>query len=302
MKKIILLLAVAFVATSVNAQNLRSKNGERILPQAQDWAVGIDANPFFSYLKGLIGQGNNATAPSSNFLLNNQMITGKYFLESDVALRASLRIGTRASLQENSVIDRTVTGAPTYPNLPLMRQNSMRMKGTTAGLSFGVEKRRGDTRLQGYYGAELGFIISTSRDVFKYGNPLSVSSTNPVGIDVQDEFAGANNITNDTYGNVARITERNNGGYTAIGLRTFVGAEYFIFPKISIGGEFGWGIGYQSSKENSVTLESIDNSLPAVGTQVLTDPVPRKNSFRLDTDNNNSMFGPAGSIRLNLHF
>ncbi len=301
MKKLTTLALLVFLAASLNAQNIRSKNGERVLPQAEDWSIGIDANPFFSYMKGLIGQGNNATAPSTNFLLNNQMITGKYFLESDLALRASLRIGTRSGNNMNKVSDRAATGTTTYPTVPPMRQNEWQQRGTTFGLALGVEKRRGNTRLQGYYGGEVGFISMSSKDEFTYGNALSTSSTNPVVINTNDDaFAGANNITSDTYGNDARILDRNNGSTFGFGVRGFIGAEYFVLPKISIAGEFGWGIGYEKTSNGSTTMESIDASLPATGTQTLD--AGENSSFVLDTDNNNSLFGPAGSIRINLHF
>ncbi len=303
MKRVLLILTATFMVASVNAQNLRSKDGERILPQAQDWAIGIDANPFFSYLKGLIGQGNNATAPSVNYLLGNQMITGKYFLESDMAVRASLRIGVRSNNRINMVADRTVTGVPTFPAVPAMVENEMQMRGSTLGLSAGIEKRRGSTRLQGYYGAELGFMTNRNSQEFNYGNSLSTSTSKPVNTDASDEFAGAGNLTNDTYGNPARVTERDLGRMFQIGVRGFIGAEYFIFPKVSIGGEFGWGLGYQSTRGAEVTTESINNSgtaTAAYGTQTIESGNTK--GLVLDTDNANSMFGPAGSIRLNLHF
>jgi hypothetical protein len=301
MKKLSTLALLVFLAASLNAQNIRSKNGERVLPQAEDWSIGIDANPFFSYMKGLIGQGNNATAPSTNFLLGNQMITGKYFLESDLAIRASLRVGTRSGNTSNQVSDRTVSGTTTFPNTPPMRNNEWQRRGTTIGLAVGIEKRRGNTRLQGYYGGEVGFITSGSSDEFTYGNALSTSSTNTVTINTTDDaFAGANNITSDTYGNDARILDRNNGSTFGFGVRGFIGAEYFILPKISIAGEFGWGIGYEKTGNGSTTMESIDASLPATGTQTLD--AGETTNFVLDTDNNNSLFGPAGSIRINLHF
>ena len=295
-----MLFAATFLVASVYGQNIRSKNGERVLPQAQDWSIGIDANPFFSYLKGLIGQGNNATSPSVNYLLGNQMITGKYFLQSDLAVRGSLRIGVNTNTRNNMVGDRAASGTTTFPDLPPMVENEMKTRGSAFGLSGGLEKRRGNTRLQGFYGGEIGFWTSGNRNEFSYGNALSVSSTKPVGVDGSDAFSGASNITSDTYGNSARITERNNGNTFQFGLRGFIGAEYFMFPKISIGGEFGWGIGYQSTRGAETTTESVDAGTNEYGVQTIESGNGR--GFSLDTDNTNSLFGPSGSIRINLHF
>ena len=301
MKRVIMLLTVTFLVSSVYGQNLRSKNGERVLPQAQDWSIGIDANPFFSYLKGLIGQGNNATTPSFNYLLNNQMITGKYFVQSDLALRASLRLGVNSSNRKNIVADRAVTGTPTFPAVPNMVENEMQTRGLAIGLSVGAEKRRGNTRLQGFYGGEIGFMTTGNRQEFNYGNALSTSATAPVGVDNgADAFTGGNNITTDTYGNTARITERNAGHTFQFGLRGFIGAEYFILPKISFGGEFGWGLGLQSTSSSEITTESIDPGVNTTGVQTIESG--KSFGFLLDTDNTNSMFGPTGSLKLTLHF
>jgi hypothetical protein len=300
MKRVLLLLVATFLVASVYGQNIRSKNGERVLPQAEDWSIGIDANPFFSYLKGLIGQGNNATSPSVNYLLGNQMITGKYFLQSDLAVRASLRIGVNSNTRANMVGDRSSSGSTTFPDLPPMVENEMKMRGSAFGLSGGIEKRRGNTRLQGFYGGELGFWTSSNRQEFSYGNALSTSATDPVNVDGADAFSGANNLVNDTYGNAARVTDRDLGSTFQFGLRGFVGAEYFIFPKISIGGEFGWGLGFQSTRGGETTTESIDAGLNDYGTQTIENG--DSNGFSLDTDNTNSLFGPSGSIRINLHF
>lgn len=300
MKRVIMILAATFMVASVYGQNFRSKRGERVLPQAQDWSIGIDANPFFSYLKGFIGQGNNATTPSFNYLLNNQMITGKYFLESDLALRASLRIGVNTNNQTNRVANRAATGAPVFPAVSPMVENEMQMRGGTFGLSVGIEKRRGNTRLQGFYGGEVGFWTSGSREEYSYANGLSTDATNPVGVDGADAFSGAGNIVFDTYGNTARVTERNFGRTTQFGMRGFIGAEYFILPKISFGGEFGWGLGFQSTRGAEYTTQSVDAGLNTIGSQTIE--TGENKGFTLDTDNANSLFGPTGSIRMNLYF
>lgn len=299
MKRIILILTATFMVASVYGQNIRSKNGERVLPQAQDWSIGIDATPFFSYAKGLIGAGINDNSPSFNHLLSNQMITGKYFLQSDLAVRGALRIGVRSNNVNNTVADRSVSGTPTFPNVPAMVNNEWDSRGGTFGLSVGIEKRRGNTRLQGYYGGEIGFMTSNSRNEFSYGNELK-DGASPIAVTGDDNFSGVTNLVQDTYGNSARITEDNFGRTSQFGLRGFIGAEYFIFPKISFGGEFGWGLGFQSTRGAERTTESYNAATDAVGEQTIETGDSR--GFVLDTDNTNSMFGPAGSLRINLYF
>ena len=91
-----------------------------------------------------------------------------------------------------------------------------------------------------------------------------------------------------------------------IGVRGFIGAEYFIFPKIAIGAEYGWGIGYQMSGKGKQTVESI-NAGTTIG-EVETETAG-SSKFGFDTDiNQNTIFGIQGSntgsasLRVTFHF
>ena len=58
MKKLIALAATTSLVTSAFAQDLTSKRGEPILPEAGDYMIGIDANPFLNYI-GRLGSSAN---------------------------------------------------------------------------------------------------------------------------------------------------------------------------------------------------------------------------------------------------
>jgi hypothetical protein len=79
--------------------------------------------------------------------------------------------------------------------------------GLTAGL--GKEWRKGKTRLQGFYGADALVFFNT-------GSEKTVT--------------GASTIT------------RTPGLELGLGVNGFVGAEYFIFPKMSLGAQFSYGL------------------------------------------------------------
>ena len=97
----------------------------------------------------------------------------------------------------------------------------------------------------------------------------------------------------------SRVTSDKSGKTFGIGVRGFIGAEYFIFPKISVGGEFGWGIGYSMTGASTQKTETTGGTGPAVGT---TESKGNKtSSLTLDTDKN--WFGTGNAtLRLNLHF
>lgn len=310
MKKSILAVAVVLGATSLFAQKLESKNGEAYLPAAGDWALGIDATPFLNYFGNLIGGGQNANnAPTWNYLTTNQTITGKYFVEDDMAYRASLRIGFGSNSEKVMVADRSVDPAlpSTWPSLAAEVENKGKWSSMNIGLAVGLEKRRGFGRLQGYYGAELGFNLMSNGAKYEYGNALT-ASTSAVDVNITGADDFGSNLTTDVDGqgnsNNARITEQKSGLGFGIGLRGFIGAEYFVMPRLSIGGEFGWGLVFMSQGASSMTYET--EGFTATGTveqiETRTMEGSKSSTFGIDTDSNTSMFGPAGSLRMVFHF
>ena len=76
-------------------------------------------------------------------------------------------------------------------------------------LGYGKEWRKGKTRLQGFYGA--------------------------------DAMINVNSTTNKTVFGATTRTVKSGLGF-GIGAQGFIGAEYFIFPKISMGAQYTYGL------------------------------------------------------------
>ncbi|MBC7863893.1 MAG: hypothetical protein IAF38_13035, partial [Bacteroidia bacterium] len=250
MKKTTLAIALAFGVASAFAQDLTSKKGEPILPEAGDWSIGIDASPFLNYAGQLLS-GSGASSPTWNHLNANQTIIGKMFKDEKTAYRAILRIGMTSNKSVGSVA--TVGGtAPTFPALPAMVEDEMKSSSNFIGLGAGYEMRRGKTRLQGYYGADLMFWLSGSKEKYTYGNALSTTS-GAASTGNSTDFGTNIDPTYAIYG--GRVTEVKTSKTFGFGVRGFIGAEYFILAKISIAGEFGWGLGLSSNGERTGTVE-----------------------------------------------
>ncbi len=311
MKKSIALVALAFGVTSAFAQDLTSKKGEPILPEAGDWSIGIEATPFLDYAGNFFGKTNKNNAPTWNFLNGNNVIVGKYFIDANKAVRGGLRLGFNSNTERQMVADRAAASntTVTFPSADLMKENEWKSSNNGIGLTGGIEMRKGKTRLQGFYGGEVGIFFGSSKDVFTYGNGLVASGTSQVAVSNDDAFTGANNIEaappiQGVVGS-ARATERKNGSTFIFGLRGFVGAEYFVLPKISIGAEFGWGIGFTSRGKETTTWESIGASSGATSNTVGTTTIEgskKGSSFGLDTDNINNLWSPSAALRMNFHF
>ncbi len=317
MKKSIALVALAFGVTNAFAQDLTSKKGEPILPEAGDWGIAVDATPFLNYAGNMFGKTTSNVAPTWNFLTTAQTITGRYFKDAKTVYRGSVRIGVNSNKTRKMVDDRLAAAAlsPTangYPAATAQKENVWKHSNNVIGLAAGMEMRKGKTRLQGYYGGELGVYVNMTKDKFEYGNTLAATNAASTSVNVDptdDAFAGSGNIgtpgINGLIGS-ARATEIKSGTVFSFGLRGFIGAEYFVLPKMSIGGEFGWGLGLSSTGKTKTTWESVgDNGNPANTTQSVgtTEIEGSKNGgFSLDTDGKNSVWGPTGTLRLNLYF
>jgi hypothetical protein len=310
MKKSIALVALAFGVSNAFAQDLTSKKGEPFLPEAGDYMIGIDATPFLNYVGNFFGKTAANAAPTFNFMNGNKMILGKYFKDASTAYRVGIRIGLDNKTTKSYLNDVTETGL-VYPALPSQKEDSWKHNQTNIGLTVGIEKRKGKTRLQGFYGADFMIFGSTTKDKYTYGQTIDGTTAGLTGVTAANTSslnAGANVGANANIGVVGqtsgRVASKTVGNGLGFGLRAFIGAEYFILPKISIGGEFGWGVGYMTGGKTKTSVESIGGTTPTNTTKELT--VKNGGHLVLDTDLNNtstgSILAPSASLRLNLHF
>jgi hypothetical protein len=302
MKKILSLITI-FLCSSMVSQELMSKDGEPVLPQAKDWGIGIDATKLIK----------NA---AFSHIASSQALMGKYFKDAKTAYRVGIRIGVNDWTTKERVTDRLAATNTliAYPAAEATKQNTWKRTATAFGVSFGLEKRKGNTRLQGFYGAEGAIFISTIRDKFSYGNALSPNPSAPVTVTSDDAmysdvFGNANNI--DTVPPIqgvqgsARVIERKTTPSLSLGARAFIGVEYFIVPKIAIGGEFGWGFMISTVGRTETTLESIGQSnsgnvVPSAKKTTLDSGT--SNAIRVDSDAGSLIGGSTASLRLSFYF
>lgn len=320
MKKSIALLALAFGVSGAYAQDLTSKKGEPILPEAEDWSIGVDATPFLNYVGNMFGKTANNVAPTWNNYGANQTIVGKKFKDAQNAYRAIVRIGYSNQSWKQEIAKPVASTAtpPTFPTKPEMVEDKYSRSNTFVGVGVGMEKRKGKTRLQGFYGADLFIWFASSGHKFKYANDLTQGATADPNVDPQTNStdwsttAGFANTGAGAVGGVTttgwRMTSRKPGGQFGLGVRAFIGAEYFILPKISLAGEFGWGVGVAMNTKTKTVYEAegTDGSGNEVKGEIET---VTKNGmqFIIDTDRNaaaGSQYNltPNGTLRLNFHF
>ncbi len=131
-----------------------------------------------------------------------------------------------------------------------------KISATNITLGAGMEKRRGHGRLQGIYGAEALIQLTGGKTTYTYATTPDLGTV---------------------------LSDKQGSGF-GFGVRGFIGAEYFILPKISLGAEYGWGLMINSVGKGTIQHQGeADTS------------TPKTSSFGLDTD-----ISPV--IVLTLHF
>lgn len=278
MKKLaIIMIAVLGLGLTLQAQDkedFTSKRGVYILPEAGDIGLGFNAAPFFNYMGNMLNGsvGNNLF---TNYIAN-QAIVGKYYLSDDAAVRGELRIGFN-----NNSNNEFIMQDASIPNPEVLVTDTRNVNATNLHLGAGYEMRRGHGRLQGYYGGMLSIDYSQTNMNYNYGNDITSDFNSPF----TTNFGG--NITG-----TGRVTEVKNLINVGICARGFIGVEYFFAPKISIGGEFGWGPSFNITTGGEQTEECW------TGTEIETTTVDvaKDTNFGIDTDN------AAGGIFLIFHF
>ncbi len=313
MKKKVLFVASLFLATATFAQDgLTSKKGEAFLPEAGDWALGFDGTPFLNYagnwFSGSTSQ-NSVSANSvgnqpmtmngsgPNFIGNGFMIVGKYFKDETTAFRGKVRIGfgstNTIAINDTSGANNTLTGEVT---------DEMSTSYFNLTLGGGIEKRRGNTRIQGFYGGELLFSLGSASESYTYGDVGNGTNTtfvhNPSYYDFDNGVFVPGNLNGASTGE--RVTERVYGSTMVLSLRGFIGVEWFLAPKVSVSAEYGWGLAMSSTGDGEEDTEEYTPALPSA-TPTEQNILRKHNTggssaFGIDTDNN------GGVITIYFHF
>lgn len=278
-------LGICAISFSTMAQDasLQNEEGFNILPEQGEYAIGFNAVPILNWVGNSFNANtNNTYADDNKFISNlgNNVLFGKYMLEEKVAIRAHLRVGITNNSRDNYVIDDTENDPDIF-----VTDNQV-INNQTYTIGGGYEFRRGKGRVQGIYGGDVFFMYNKYNESYSYGNEFGQLNQAPTST---DNFLGQ---TEQPQGE--RITSFNSGGTFGVGVRPFVGVEYFFSSKMSIGGEFGWNVMFANTGDGSEVREYYDPVSSEVNTNTLD--VAGSRNWNLDTDNFN------GAIFLMFYF
>jgi hypothetical protein len=283
MKKIFLFCASVALVGTMNAQ-LTSKKGAQILPEAGDWAISVKADPFISFASNLVTGFAGVSDPSSmtfNQYQEDQTIVFKKFTSSTTADRFIANFGHTSNTSVNAVLELDADGIAIADQFV---DNTSRERETHIAVGYGKEFRKGAGRLQGYYGADAMLNVAGGSTTNSYGNDITRTEES------------------------SRLLKSKNGLSLGVGVRGFLGAEYFFAPKMSVGAEFGYGMSVYTQGAGRTTNETWNAADGAGETE--TDGTTRNMGFSMgfdqEIDSNTPFSHIAGagvaSLKLNLFF
>lgn len=272
-----------------SAPDLKSKKGYVILPEAGDYSLGMNAVPLIDLALNSVNIMNNTgqTAQHPGYVSGfNQIISAKRFTSSTEAYRVRLGINT-LNTTTKTYGDNPLTPSAVDPENVLLQTTST--SNSSYFVSLGKEWRRGHNRLQGFYGAEaiLGF-AAPGKTVNKFETAYDQTAVDSAGLVAGD----------------SRVLVNKQGPTFSIGARGFVGVEYFVAPKISIGAEFGWGLGFSTTFRGKTETEFWEKTPgQAVASKETDNGANSSRQFALSVDNGmTSMFGSSAALMVNFHF
>jgi hypothetical protein len=324
MKKTVLFTALLASSVLLNAQEkkeeeiLKNKKGHEILPAKGDIALGVNVVPVFDLLLntlnhvslqgGSAGTSTNTAANTIQYTSNaNNQIVGKYFLDPKTAIRVRFGFNTLSGTITNKVQDAGAmytalqSGSPDDVSAASLIKvdDKLKFNKSNVMVSVGYEKRRGYRRLVGVYGVEIGVGRTNASQSATYGNAFS----DQYQTFYTDNFNALSTATlsPSTPTRVSRNLETKYGNAWRFGARAFVGIEYFVFSKISIGAEFGWGYSVTTQKGGTTKDEVFFNGQN--GPTVVTESKPLSGSsntkgFAID-NNNGSTFSMNNTLNGN---
>lgn len=202
-------------------------------PQAGDIGLSIDLlAPIMTYVGNMFNDNTNNVFPAAFSGPNyngNVSVAARYFLRDDMAIRASLSVNNNSNTTKAYVTDDAARAA--NPLSIDLVTDSRTITNKDAYLAVGLELRRGYKRLQGFYGVQLIGGYQSQMTSYAYGNAITSLNQAP------SQFFAAVPLNN--VGGNSRLLKTNTaqGRDLLVGIGGFIGIEYFILPKLAVGGE-----------------------------------------------------------------
>ena len=169
---------------------------------------------------------------------------------------------------------------------PLSQQNvvdSYMTRSSGGSFSAAVEYRVGKGRVQGVFGGGLLYAFSYDRSKYEYGNAITSMNQQPT---VSNDMTGAimRNDIPDGFSYMRYLSKFGDTPTNYFGLVAFAGIEWFVAPRISLGGEVNLAAVFNWTKATYYTAEGFNtvSGAPETWTELLS---PKSTGFHFGTGN-----------------
>lgn len=286
MKKINIIISFIFLGIlCMNAQEEIEVKKKDYLPKAGNFAIGTDVTPVLRYFGNFFN-----LAGTNDFDISGTAIYGKYFLTDESALRAVFSIGSGVNTDKGFARDDNA-----YYNDPLSNAKIVDSKKTSTNdfyLSLAWQNFIGKNRLRGFYGVQALFDHNYTKEKYVYGNPMSDFNQTPSSVY--------------SYTNGERTLEKITAKEFKFGIGAIAGFEYYIIPRLCIGGEVSLNLVYnrqgqlwsKGEKVFSGEVVTVDNA----GTRPSGGGGFNVETFRFDRESSNGPSENHCAIYLMFHF
>lgn len=267
MKKSIILTAVlAFLCTALSAKDGKEKKDvSEYLPEAGDFAISVSANPFINFVGNIFNNTVDQTIgtfggdPYNDGYFNQPAVSvsGKYMFTDELGLRVNL-----GWIYDSNTDNAYVQDDADLALNPLSQKKLIdSYKHSTSGGSFSaaMEYRVGKRRVQGVFSAGVLYAFSYNRDKFSYGNAITEINQNPSCNLPGYQAPDLNGFSSTRY-----LKKFTGSPTNYAGLLLSAGIEWFVAPKISIGGEVNISAVWNWTKAKYYTAEGFNTLSGAV--------------------------------------
>lgn len=290
MKKSIILTAVlAFLCTALSAKDGKEKKDvSEYLPEAGDFAISVSANPFINFVGNIFNNtvdqtigtfgGDPYNAGGINRPAPTVSIAGKYMLTDELGLRVNL-----GWIHNSNTRNEYVKDDAELKNNPLSGKkltDSYITRESGGSFSAAIEYRVGKRRVQGVFSAGLMYAFSYNRTKYTYGNAITEINQNP-SAEVPDYEVTP---VPDGFSSMRYLSKFSNSPSNYAGLILSAGIEWFVAPKVSIGGEVNISALYNWTKAIYYTGEGFNTLSNAVETWTELES-PSSHGFSFGTGN-----------------
>lgn len=196
-----------------------------------------NASPVFNYLGNIFNNTVNNTLD-----LTNPVIYGKYYLTDMSALRLVVGLNNSTTKENKYARDDVAWYADPLSNAEVV--DSKRTNANDYLATIAMQHFVGKSRLRGFYGYQILGGKGSSKSIYNYGNPMS--SLNPTPSSAYPYLAGS------------RSLETINFSSFYVGLGGIAGFEYFIMPRLCVGGEASINLLYRGDKQIYTKSEKME--------------------------------------------